>query len=80
MTRLGRYSWMIILTIIGMISLIVFFYFIFRDMKQIQARKRSKMYYLLDLSLLIVVVVFVVLAVYLFFDIQNQIRILEEIL
>ena len=71
---------MIILTIIGMISLIVFFYFIFRDMKQIQARKRSKMYYLLDLSLLIVVVVCVVLAVYLFFDIQNQIRILEEIL
>ncbi|OJG85785.1 hypothetical protein RV13_GL000856 [Enterococcus raffinosus] len=49
-------------------------------MKQIQARKLSKMYYLLNLSLLIVVVVCVILAVYLFFDIQNQIRILEEIL
>ncbi|MBO0455077.1 hypothetical protein JZO77_15290 [Enterococcus hulanensis] len=75
-----RYSWMIILAIMGMISLIAFFYFIFKDMKKISTLKLSKKKYLLNYALLLVVVVCIILAVYLYFDVQKQLRILEGIL
>ncbi|WP_438857344.1 hypothetical protein [Enterococcus sp. AZ007] len=74
-----RYSWMIILAIMGMISLIAFFYFIFKDMKKISTLKLSKKKYLLNYALLLVVVVCIILAVYLYFDVQKQLRILEGI-
>ncbi|WP_242550764.1 hypothetical protein [Enterococcus hulanensis] len=80
MTELERYSWMIILAIMGMISLIAFFYFIFKDMKKISTLKLSKKKYLLNYALLLVVVVCIILAVYLYFDVQKQLRILEGIL
>lgn len=49
-------------------------------MKRIEALKMSKKKYLLDYALLLVVVVCIILAVYLYFDVQKQLRILEGIL
>lgn len=80
MTDVERYSWMIILAIMGMISLIAFFYFLFKDRKRTQVSKLPKKNYLLDYSLLLVVVVCIILAVYLYFDVQKQIQLLERMM
>lgn len=75
-----RYSWMIILAVMGIVSLIAFFYFIFKDMKNINALNRPKKNYVLDYSLLMIVIVCIVLAIYLYFDVQKQIQLLERMM
>lgn len=75
-----RYSWMIILSAIGILSFIAFFYFILKDMKKIHALDLPQKNYVLNYSLLTVVVICLVLAVYLFFDVQKQIQLLEKMM
>lgn len=73
-----RYGWMIILAVIGGIALIAFFFFLFGDMERIKGLKKPKMHYLLNASLLIIAAACIVLTIYLYFDIQEQIRLLEN--
>lgn len=75
-----RYSWMLIVAAIGIISLIAFFYFIFNDMTKINTLKLPKRAYVLNYSLLMVVVVCIILAVYLYFDVQKQVNLLEKMM
>lgn len=75
-----RYSWMIVLAVMGTLSLIAFFHFIFQDMKRIQQMQLSKKHYVLNYLLLMVVVSCIVLAIYLYFDVQKQIDLLEQMM
>lgn len=71
MIKVERYSWMIILSLVGIVDLICFFYFTFKDKKKLN---------LLNYSLLLIVVICIVLSVYLYFDVQKQINLLEKIM
>lgn len=75
-----RYSWMIILTLIGMVALIAFFVFLFGDMGKNKTLKKLKINYLLNVSLLLITAVCIILAIYLYFDIQAQVRLLDTIM
>lgn len=75
-----RYSWMIFLAVIGAIALIGFFVFLFGDMEKIKVLKKNKLNYLLNTSLLMIAAICVMLAIYLYFDIQAQIRLFETIM
>lgn len=75
-----RYSWMIFLAVIGAIALIGFFIFLFGDMERIKALKKPKINYLLNVSLLMIAAICIVLTIYLYFDVQEQIRLLDTIL
>ncbi|MGM0340496.1 hypothetical protein IGK47_003605 [Enterococcus sp. AZ007] len=57
-----------------------FFFFIFKDMKNIQILNLSKKNYILDYALLLTVVICIILAIYLYFDVQKQINLLERIM
>lgn len=75
-----RYSWMIFLAVIGAIALIGFFVFLFGDMERIKALKKPKINYVLNGSLLMIAAICLVLAIYLYFDIQEQIRLLDTVM
>ena len=75
-----RYSWMIFLAVIGAIAFIGFFVFLFGDLEKIKALKKPKGHYFLNASLLIIAAICMVLAIYLYFDIQEQIQLLETIM
>ncbi|MEO1770249.1 hypothetical protein [Candidatus Enterococcus ferrettii] len=74
-----RYGWMIILAVIGMIALLSFFIFLIKDMQLIKQQKRSRWSLSLNVSLLIISALCIILAVYFYMDIQDQISILEKI-
>lgn len=73
-----RYGWMIILAVIGAIALIAFFFFLFGDMERIKELKKPKVHYVLNVSLLLIAAICIVLTIYLYFDVQEQIRLLEN--
>lgn len=75
-----RYSWMIFLAVIGAIALIGFFVFLFGDMERIKALKKPKINYVLNGSLLMIAAICLVLTIYLYFDIQEQIRLLDTVM
>lgn len=75
-----RYSWMIFLAVIGAVALTGFFIFLFGDMEKIKVQKKNKLNYLLNTSLLMIAAICVTLAIYLYFDIQAQIRLFETIM
>ncbi|OJG64580.1 hypothetical protein RV07_GL003956 [Enterococcus malodoratus] len=58
--------------------MIAFFYFIFNDMTKINTLNLPKRTYVLNYSLLMIVVVCIILAVYLYFDVQKQVNLLEK--
>lgn len=74
-----RYGWMIILAVIGMIALLSFFAFIFKDMNLYKINKKSRLSLSLNASLILIAAICIILAVYLYFDIQTQLQILEKI-
>ncbi|MGG5315461.1 hypothetical protein [Enterococcus sp. AZ072] len=74
-----RYGWMIILAVIGMIALLSFFIFLIKDMQLIKQQKRSRWSLSLNVSLLIISALCIILSVYFYMDIQDQISILEKI-
>ncbi|MGL9730080.1 hypothetical protein [Enterococcus sp. DIV0756] len=74
-----RYGWMIILAVIGAIALISFFFFLFGDLEKIKLLKKSRIHYLLNASLFLIASLCIVLAIYLYFDIQEQVRILGNL-
>ncbi len=77
---MARYSWMIILAVIAAIAIVGFFIFIFGDMERIKALKKPKWMYLLNISLFMIAAVCIVLAIYLYFDVQEQIKMLEDMM
>nr|WP_242704579.1 hypothetical protein [Enterococcus sp. 665A] len=62
-----------------MIALLSFFIFLIKDMQLIKQQKRSRWSLSLNVSLLIISALCIILAVYFYMDIQDQISILEKI-
>ena len=76
---MARYSWMIVISVIGAIALMAFFAFLFGDMERIKGLNKKKTNYLLNISLLVITAICITLAIYLFFDIQEQVRLLDTV-
>ncbi|WP_438780424.1 hypothetical protein [Enterococcus sp. DIV0187] len=74
-----RYSWMIILAVIAGIALIAFFAFLFKDMELAKKKTGRRKGLLLNGALLLIAGICIVLSIYLYFDIQEQLRILGNI-
>ncbi|MEO1769227.1 hypothetical protein [Candidatus Enterococcus ferrettii] len=74
-----RYSWMILLAVIAGVALIGFFVFFFKDMEFIKKMKEPKTSLWINFSLFFISVLSIILSIYLYYDIQTQLQLLERI-
>lgn len=74
-----RYGWMIILGVLAIVALIFFFLFLFPDLERVKTNKISKKSLIWNGTLFLLAAICIVLAIYFYFDIENQLKILEQI-
>lgn len=74
-----RYGWMLILGVLAIVALVFFFLFLFSDLEKVKNKVRPKKSLVWNVTLFLLATTCVVLAVYFYFDIENQLRILEQI-
>lgn len=69
-----RYSWIILLGVLAIISLSVFFIFLYRDMVTIKKLEKSKKSLWLDFTLLILSISCIAVALMVYLNIQEQLK------
>ena len=74
-----RYGWMILLGILAIVALIFFFLFLFSDLERVKKTTLAKKSLVWNGTLFLLAAICIVLAIYFYFDIENQLKILERI-
>lgn len=74
-----RYIWVLVFALIAVATEVCFFHSIFTDGAIIKKQKKSKKNLLVNCMLVVISVVCILLATYLYFDIQTQLKLLESL-